>query len=62
MGMMAVFSQNNFEYWQQHVDYDMDIKMDVNTFKYGGTQETNCIPITLQIVLDKVGSVLSFIL
>ncbi|MDG1393449.1 MAG: M1 family metallopeptidase [Flavobacteriaceae bacterium] len=53
MGMMAVFSQNNFEYWQQHVDYDMDVKMYVNTFKYGGTQKliyTNNSPDSL----DKV--------
>ncbi|WP_179344590.1 M1 family metallopeptidase [Winogradskyella ursingii] len=25
-------------YWQQHVDYDMDIDMDVNTFQYKGKQ------------------------
>ena len=25
-------------YWQQHVDYDMSIDMDVNTFKYKGNQ------------------------
>ena len=39
MGMTAVFGQNNFEYWQQHVDYEMDVKMDVNSFNYGGTQK-----------------------
>ena len=37
MGMTAVFGQNNFEYWQQHVDYEMDVKMDVNSFNYGGS-------------------------
>ncbi|NER17382.1 M1 family metallopeptidase [Spongiivirga citrea] len=26
-------------YWQQHVDYKMDVKMDVKTFQYTGTQE-----------------------
>ena len=26
-------------YWQQHVDYKMEIDMDVNTFQYKGKQE-----------------------
>lgn len=26
-------------YWQQHVDYTMDIDMDVNTYQYKGTQK-----------------------
>jgi len=39
MGLTSLCSQNNFEYWQQHVDYTMDVKMDVNTFNYGGTQK-----------------------
>ena len=26
-------------YWQQHVDYSMEIDMDVNTYKYNGTQK-----------------------
>ncbi|HUH26101.1 MAG TPA: M1 family metallopeptidase [Flavobacterium sp.] len=26
-------------YWQQHVDYKMDVKMDVEKFQYSGTQE-----------------------
>ena len=26
-------------YWQQHVDYKMDIDMDVNTYQYNGKQE-----------------------
>ena len=25
-------------YWQQHVDYDMEIDMDVNSFQYKGKQ------------------------
>ncbi len=33
----TVFSQNN--YWQQHVDYTMDIDMDVDNFKYTGIQK-----------------------
>ena len=40
-------------YWQQHIDYDMDVDMDVNTFKYTGTQDiqyTNNSPDTLQRV------------
>ena len=39
MGLNTLHSQNNFEYWQQHVDYTMDVKMDVNTFNYEGTQK-----------------------
>ena len=39
MGLTSLYSQNNFEYWQQHVDYTMVVKMDVNTFNYGGTQK-----------------------
>ena len=27
------------QYWQQHVDYKMDIDMDVNTYKYKGKQK-----------------------
>lgn len=41
------------DYWQQHVDYKMDVTMDVKTFKYKGTQQlvyTNNSP----DVLDKV--------
>ena len=35
------FAQNNPNpgYWQQHVDYKMDVKMDVKNYKYTGTQE-----------------------
>jgi len=35
------FAQNNPNpgHWQQHVDYKMDVKMDVKTFQYQGTQE-----------------------
>lgn len=40
-------------YWQQHVDYKMDIDMDVNTYKYQGKQilkYTNNSPDTLHKV------------
>ena len=32
------FAQNNPNpgYWQQHVDYKMDVKMDVKKFQYSG--------------------------
>ena len=53
MGLSSLYSQNNFEYWQQHVDYTMDVKMDVNTFNYGGTQKliyTNNSPDDLERV------------
>jgi hypothetical protein len=53
MGLAPLESQNNFEYWQQHVDYTMDVKMDVNTFNYGGSQKliyTNNSPDDLERV------------
>ncbi len=34
----SVFAQKN-TYWQQHVDYVMDIDMDVEKFQYTGTQK-----------------------
>ena len=44
LGVMLLFfgnmiAQNNTSYWQQHVDYNMDIDMDVETFQYKGTQK-----------------------
>lgn len=33
-----VSAQNNTSYWQQHVDYKMDVDVDVETFQYTGTQ------------------------
>lgn len=45
--------ENTPHYWQQHVDYTMDIDMDVETYRYTGTQElvyTNNSP----DVLDRV--------
>lgn len=48
----GLFAQHNPNpgYWQQHVDYKMDVSMDVKTYKYTGTQElvyTNNSPDTL---------------
>jgi len=34
----AVFGQNS-TYWQQHVDYKMEVSMDVKTYIYKGKQE-----------------------
>ncbi|WP_047417632.1 M1 family metallopeptidase [Cellulophaga sp. Hel_I_12] len=34
---VAVSAQNT-SYWQQHVDYSMDVNMDVKTYQYTGTQ------------------------
>ena len=49
------FAQNNPNpgYWQQHVDYIMEVNMDVKKFQYKGKQEivyTNNSPDTLQKV------------
>ncbi len=49
----VVFAQNNKSYWQQHVDYSMEIDMDVKTHQYQGKQKlvyTNNSPDTLQKV------------
>jgi hypothetical protein len=51
----AVFAQKNPNpgYWQQHVDYKMEVSMDVKTYKYTGTQQlvyTNNSPDTLKRV------------
>lgn len=46
-------AQNNTSYWQQKVDYKMEIDMDVDTFQYKGEQEliyTNNSPDTLNRV------------
>ncbi|MCF4100624.1 M1 family metallopeptidase [Gillisia sp. M10.2A] len=46
-------AQNNTTYWQQHVDYKMDINMNVDNFQYTGNQElkyTNNSPDTLNQV------------
>ena len=49
---LAGIAQNT-SYWQQHVDYKMDVKMDVKTYQYKGKQElvyTNNSPDTLRKV------------
>lgn len=46
-------AQNNTNYWQQHVDYTMEVDMNVENFQYTGTQEliyTNNSPDTLNRV------------
>ncbi len=47
----SIYAQSG--YWQQHVDYTMEVYMDVNNYKYGGTQNlvyTNNSPETLDRV------------
>ncbi|MEL6811007.1 MAG: M1 family metallopeptidase [Bacteroidota bacterium] len=49
----SIAAQNNTSYWQQKVDYKMEIDVDVSTWQYEGTQEltyTNNSP----DVLDRV--------
>ncbi len=49
----SALAQNNNSYWQQEVDYKMNVQMDVKTFQYKGTQElkyTNNSPDTLKKV------------
>src|SRR5690554_1893858 len=52
----TVFAQDNNRnpgYWQQHVDYKMEVTMDVDNFQYSGTQElvySNNSPDTLNRV------------
>ena len=48
----SLWAQNT-GYWQQHVDYKMDVTMDVSTYRYKGSQEliyTNNSPDTLKKV------------
>lgn len=48
-----LIAQNNTSYWQQHVDYKMDVDMNVDNFQYTGSQElvyTNNSPDTLNQV------------
>ena len=49
----SVLAQPQPGYWQQQVDYTMEVNMDVKTFRYSGTQElvyTNKSPDTLKRV------------
>lgn len=48
--ILGVHAQNNKSYWQQHVDYKMNVDMNVENFQYTGDQEliyTNNSPDTL---------------
>jgi len=50
---ISTFAQTDTGYWQEEVDYKMNIEMDVKTFQYKGTQElkyTNNSPDTLKKV------------
>ncbi|MDT0620447.1 M1 family metallopeptidase [Croceitalea vernalis] len=38
-GLTTLIAQNKTSYWQQHVDYTMDVNMDVETYQYTGTQK-----------------------
>jgi hypothetical protein len=38
LNFSALFAQSS-SYWQQHVDYKMDVTMDVKNYQYKGTQE-----------------------
>lgn len=49
----TTYGQGNTAYWQQHVDYRMEVDMDVETYRYTGTQQlvyTNNSPDTLNRV------------
>ncbi len=55
IALIATFSitAQNTTYWQQHVDYKMDIDMDAEKYQYNGVQQlvyTNNSPDTLKIV------------
>ncbi len=50
---LVAFAQPQPGYWQQQVDYTMEVDIDVKTFKYSGTQDlvyTNKSPDTLKRV------------
>lgn len=36
---VSISAQNQSSYWQQHVDYTMDVNMDVENYQYTGTQK-----------------------
>lgn len=37
--VLVSYGQNNTPYWQQHVDYTMEVDMDVENYQYTGTQK-----------------------
>ena len=53
LSVMAAFAQQNSGYWQQHVDYTMDIDVDVENYQFTGKQKlvyTNNSPDELPFV------------
>ncbi len=51
--VFSALAQNQTSYWQQHVDYAMEVDMDVETYQYTGTQKlvyTNNSPESLNRV------------
>ncbi len=51
--IFTAHAQNTTNYWQQHVDYTMDVSMDVDNYRYQGAQKlvyTNNSPDTLRRV------------
>ena len=53
IGSVFASKAQNTTYWQQHVDYTMDIKMDVDSYQFRGTQKlvyTNNSPDDLSMV------------
>ena len=38
LSSILIFAQNNATYWQQQVDYKMDVDIDVKKYQYKGTQ------------------------
>ena len=53
LGTFLLFSQGNQSYWQQHVDYKMEVEMNTKNYQYSGNQEliyTNNSPDTLHQV------------
>jgi hypothetical protein len=39
LGILTTNAQSNSTYWQQHVDYTMDIDMNVDTYQFDGKQK-----------------------
>ncbi len=39
LGFISIYSQNNTTYWQQHVNYKMNVDVNVNNYQYKGTQQ-----------------------
>lgn len=53
ISVSTLFSQNNTSYWQQHVDYKMEVDFDDKNYQYDGKQElvyTNNSPDTIHRV------------